>query len=125
MSMQNTPNKPCKHCSEVDPTHWPYQCFKNPKQRKTPKTMGKYTKQWIITRKTWIRNNPPDDRGYYKCYLNISPFCPSWMLQREMTLDHVIARSRDASKRYAADNLRPACYPCNTLKGSQSVDKFL
>lgn len=125
--MLNTkPTKDCKHCKMPNPNHWPYQCHKNPKQRKTPKTMGKYAKQWVITRNTWIRNNPPNYlECYWLCYLRIAPNCRGYLTERTLTLDHVVARSRDPSKRFDQDNLKPACMPCNELKGSRSLDQVL
>lgn len=141
------PKKPCKFCKNPSPNHFPYACPVNPKvaiKRKTGmkrteikrstkpmNKVGKVTKQWFVTRATWIRKNPPDDQGYWYCYLRIHPWCPyrltadKELVTREvglLTLDHVIARTRDASKRFTQDNLKPACGYCNEMKGSKSVD---
>lgn len=125
------PKKPCKFCNQMG--HFPYQCRVNPKvmlkrkvgKKRTPlKRIGKHTKQWYITRATWIKNNPADDEGYWDCYLQIHPWCPKRLTIDTLTLDHVVARSRDPSKRFSADNLRPACTYCNEMKGSRSLDEL-
>lgn len=124
------PKKPCKYCKLKG--HFPYQCPYNPKkaiQRKKGikrtriKRVGKKTKQWFITRATWIRKNPPDKNGYWYCYLQIHPWCPVKLTLETLTLDHVVSRSRDASKVFSKDNLRPACKYCNEKKGSKSLEQ--
>lgn len=125
MSLDRFPKKPCKHCGQMG--HYPYQCFANPKKalKRTPlKKVGKQTKQWFITRATWIRKNPPPIEGrYWECYLRIHDWCPVRIDITQLTLDHVVARTRDHSKKFALDNLRPACYYCNEKKGSRSLDQ--
>lgn len=130
-SIDRFPKKACKFCHDPKPNHFPYACPMNPKVilkrkvglKRTPlKKIGKQTKQWIITRTTWIRRNPPDANGYWYCYLRIHPWCPYKLTLETLTLDHVVARSRDPSKRFAKDNLQPACKWCNEQKGSRSLD---
>lgn len=131
-SIDRFPKKACKFCHDPQPNHFPYACRLNPKVilkrkvglKRTPlKKVGKQTKQWIITRTTWIRRNPPDKDGYWYCYLRIHPWCPYKLTLETLTLDHVVARTRDPSKRFTAANLKPACKWCNEQKGSQSLDK--
>ena len=112
------PTKPCRYCGSRG--HYPYQCFKNPKRKETLKPVGKTTKQWLVTRATWIRNNPPNQDPYphYVCYL-----CGAWLALNELTLDHRKSRSRHPELRYSADNLSPACYTCNQNKGSKDYDE--
>lgn len=135
--MDRFPKKPCKHCGQMG--HFPYECRLNPKKiikrtairrstkplKRTPiRKVGKYTKQWLITRATWIRKNPPPiDGKYWECYLRIHEWCPRLLTIETLTLDHVVSRSRDSSKRYSSDNLKPACKYCNGLKGSRSLDQ--
>lgn len=141
--LDRTPKKPCKHCRLMG--HFPYECRLNPKKiikrkqqiqrsaiarstkplkRTRLKTVGKHTKQWLVTRATWIRHNPPTvDGEYWICYLQIHEWCPVRIDLSTMTLDHVVSRSRDPSLRYSADNLKPACKYCNSLKGSRSLDQ--
>jgi 5-methylcytosine-specific restriction endonuclease McrA len=127
------PSKACKFCMNPKPTHWPYQCKVNPKvilkskvgKRRTPiKKIGKQTKQWFITRATWIRKNPPDENGYYYCYLKINEWCPGKLTVKTMTLDHIVSRSHDPKLRFSLSNLKPACKYCNLQKGSRSLDQL-
>lgn len=131
MSLDRFPKKPCKHCGLMG--HFAYQCFTNPKKalkrtelRRSTKPInkvGKQTKQWMITRATWIRKNPPPIEGkYWECYLRIHPWCPGRIDLEHLTLDHVVSRSRDPSLRLNLDNLKPACQYCNTEKGSKALD---
>jgi len=133
--MDRTPKKPCKHCGLMG--HFSYACFQNPKRKlkelkrtaikrstKPINKIGKTTKQWFITRATWIKKNPPPIEGtYWICYLQIHPWCPVRIDVEHLTLDHVISRSRAPSLRFNADNLKPACYHCNNEKGSRTLDQ--
>lgn len=128
------PKKPCKFCHNPKPNHFPYACPVNPKvalkrkvgMKRTPiKKVGKQTKQWFLTRATWIKKHPPTVEGkYWICYLQIHPWCPVRLDIEHLTLDHVVSRSKDPSKRFAADNLKPACIYCNNQKGSKSLDQI-
>lgn len=140
MALDRFPKKPCNFCGGTG--HFSYACYKNPKvqaRRNGLKKNGKYAKQWMVTRSTWIDRNPPPIRGmYWECYLKIHPWCPRLLydpnnkpdedeLRRSralpVTLDHVVSRSRDPSKRFNRDNLQPACIYCNEMKGSRSLDQ--
>lgn len=125
MSIDRFPKKPCRYCGNLG--HFTYMCHKNPKniaRRNGIKKNGKYAKQWTITRQTWIRNNPPTiDGKYWECYLKIHDWCPIRLTERTLTLDHVVSRSHAPDKRFSADNLRPACIYCNSMKGSKSLEK--
>lgn len=128
------PKKPCKFCHDPKPNHFPYTCLANPKValkrkakvRRSPlKKIGKQTKQWFLTRATWIRKNPPPvDGKYWVCYLQIHPWCPVRLDIEHLTLDHVVARTRDPSKKFSQSNLMPACIYCNDMKGSKSLDQI-
>lgn len=127
--MDQQPKKPCKYCRLMG--HFPYACYQNPKKaiktlKRTPlNKVGKTTKQWFITRATWIRKNPPPiDGKYWECYLQIHQWCPVRVDLAHLTLDHVISRTRDPKKRFALDNLKPACIDCNTMKGSRRLDQI-
>lgn len=78
---------------------------------------GKYGKQWLATRKTWFRKNPPNHEGWYECYI-----CGKWIKPYETTLDHVKSRSRHPELRFVQSNLKPCCYDCNREKGSKDGD---
>lgn len=124
--MDRTPKKPCKHCGLMG--HFSYACYQNPKRKlkalkRSPiNKVGKNTKQWFVTRATWIKKNQPDENGYWYCYLQIHEWCPVKLTIHTLTLDHVVSRSRDPKQRFSQDNLRPACKYCNAEKGSRSLE---
>lgn len=118
--------------------HFPYACFNNPKPKKELKRteikrstkpikqIGKGAVKWMVTRKQWIKENPPPIEGtYWECYLQIHPWCPKRLDLQHLTLDHVVPRSHDSKLRYDATNLKPACIYCNEQKGSKSLEKAL
>lgn len=126
--MDRTPKKPCKHCGRMG--HYSYACYQNPKRalkalKRSPiNKIGKNTKQWFITRATWIKKNaPPIEGKYWICYLQIHPWCPVRISVENLTLDHVVSRSSDPSLRFNQDNLKPACKYCNEMKGSQKLER--
>lgn len=132
--MDRFPKKPCKHCGLMG--HFAYQCFTNPKKAlkrtqikrsgKPIAKVGKQTKQWFITRATWIKKNPPPiDGQYWECYLQIHEWCPVRIDISKLTLDHVVSRTRDPSLRFNLANLKPACIHCNGEKGSRSVETVM
>lgn len=128
--MDRQPKKPCKHCGLMG--HFPYACYQNPKRalkaiKRSPiNKVGKTTKQWLITRATWIRKNPPPINGvYWECYLQIHQWCPIRIDVAHLTLDHVVSRSHDPSLRFTQSNLKPSCIYCNTEKGSRSVEQVM
>ena len=43
------------------------------------------------------------------------------MTVKNLTLDHKIPRSAAPHLRYVDANIQPACWPCNTLKGSKKM----
>lgn len=101
------------------------KCQQARSKAKPPKAIpkvGKEYKKWKQTKEQWIKENPPNEQGFWVCYLQISPQCPKLLDRPELTLDHVIGRGRDPSKRHDKNNLKPACGACNYLKGSQSIE---
>lgn len=74
----------------------------------------KHQKLWKKCREDWVKLNPPNHEGYYVCYL-----CHKWVHETELTLDHIIPRSRAPHLRYVHENLAPCCWECNTEKGSK------
>jgi 5-methylcytosine-specific restriction endonuclease McrA len=80
----------------------------------------KRTQAWIAKRHDWIRDNPPDEWGYWLCYLRISPRCLVRIDLDQLTIDHVIPRSRHKDTK-----LMPCCTFCNSLKGSRSLETLL
>lgn len=121
--MDSFPKKPCKYCGKHG--HFPYMCRYNPKRKERAKKEAAEHRRWLLTRQTWIRKNPPTIGGrYWPCYLKIDPRCPGRVHEKNMTLDHVIPRSRDQKKTHDLDNLKPACWYCNLAKGSYSIESL-
>lgn len=89
------------------------------KPRKPIKRMGKVAKEWVEFRHGWIKDNP----GPWVCYLQISPDCIRNLDIDTLTLEHVVPKSRAPQLRTDSKNIKPACYFCNSLKGSRSLDK--
>lgn len=129
--MDNRPKKPCKFCKEVNPLHFPFQCRENPKNKNRPgipvrkplpsprkriKQRGKQYNKWLETRKHWFEEFKAP---YYWCYI-----CNKQLLQSEVTLDHIKARSSHPELRYKFSNLAPCCWQCNSEKGSMSLEYF-
>lgn len=101
----------CKLCGSIG--HYKTFCFLN--KKKVPSKVGKYTKKWFDFRKEYLKNHPPDRYGFYTCYL-----CYKKVPAKEITLDHVIARSKAPKLRYNESNIRFCCSKCNYEKGSKT-----
>lgn len=116
-------SKRCRYCESID--HTQFYCRLKPRAairaKKSPKKIGKYGKQWLITRAQWFEDNPAE---CYKCYLRISPECQGTMKQKFTTLDHIKSRSRHPELRFVQNNLAPCCGPCNELKGSKDLEQI-
>ncbi len=113
--------KPCRHCHKTGHLSW--QCFDNPNRTiETKKKLksGRITLLWIKVRREWFIENPPDENGYYYCYLCGKPMLPS-----ETTLDHKKSRSRHPELRFVKSNLAPCCWNCNHEKGSKNDDEIV
>lgn len=111
------PSKACKWCGSKN--HWPYQCRLNEKAKKQI-TKGKHAKKWEQVKQEWYKNNFPNTKGYYECYI-----CGKWIDRSETTLDHIKPRSSYPHLRYEMDNIAACCYRCNSNKGSKSLGNYL
>lgn len=133
----------CPFCGAVG-KHYGYQCKDNPKNK--CKTCGsnyhtslmcphkprrplrqeseKSKSKRTATSREWFRLNPPDARGVWYCYLQISPRCPIKLTRSTITLEHVKSKVRHPELKYDVTNLKPACEYCNKLKGSLDVDQL-
>lgn len=104
--------KPCRWCQSEKHLSW--RCYQNPKRaEQTAKKLsnGKVARRWYKTRRQWFKENPAEG---YTCYL-----CGVYVPKNEVTLDHIIPRSRRPDLRYELTNLAPACWTCNSQKGSK------
>lgn len=115
------PKKPCRYCEGMG--HWSFQCFQKPRKGIEPESrMAK--KQRISTATRWFRQNPPDQDGYWYCYLRISSMCPVKLTRRLVTLEHVYPKVKRPDLKYNTRNIKPACPFCNKLKGSRTVQQL-
>lgn len=77
------------------------------------------------TRLKWIEQNPPDQYGYWFCYLQISDMCLKRLTEQTMTIEHMTPKNRGTKFRHDLDNIKPACVPCNGLKGSRTIQSLV
>lgn len=108
------PKHPCKFCSSF--THWPYQCFKNPKKPK-PKKYGKHYAMWRKVRRAALDSKA---EAALPCYI-----CSRYVRVGEATLDHVKPRGSHPELRYELSNLQICCVECNSEKGSKSLEAYI
>lgn len=111
-------------------SHYKTFCYWNRKTQPKARTstikplserFGKESAADRETKLDWIQKHG----GIYarwQCYLRISPLCVGTLTNETLTMDHVIPKGRGKEYRHDLNNLRPACSPCNTLKGSSTLD---
>lgn len=108
-----------KYCENCGITHTAIMCFNKPR-RPIKKESEKYHSRRTATTRKWFDENPPDAKGVWICYLQISPLCPIKLTRSTIRLEHVNSKARHPDQRFDVDNLKPACDYCNKLKGSLS-----
>lgn len=86
------------------------------KVRKPLNQIGKQGRKWISTKQRWLEQNK---QPYYFCYL-----CGKMLTRSQLTLDHVLSRSRAPELRHKLSNLEACCWSCNSQKSSLSVEEF-
>src|SRR3990167_1544243 len=111
----------CKYCDST--LHYSIQCFLKPRRPLKPISDKTLSKKQECDR-AWYAANPPDSKGLWYCYLNITPECPIKLTRSTITLEHVRSKVRALELKYDITNLKPACSPCNKLKGSRDVDEL-
>lgn len=112
----------CKYCKAYV-NHTSIMCWKkprNPIKQESDKARLKRRN----TANSWFALNPPDEDGWWYCYLRISSLCLKRMTRDTVTLEHVKPKSSRPELKYRADNIKPACGPCNRMKGSQSLERL-
>lgn len=73
----------------------------------------------------WYVKNPPDQHGYWDCYLRISPYCFIRMTYWTVIQEHVKPKKKYPELKYDLDNIRPACEPCNSLKSGSTLEELV
>lgn len=76
--------------------------------------IGDITREWLAYIPKWKADNPPLDNGCYVC-----GHCGYFILADEVTLGHIISRSRDPSRVFDPTNIQPEHSSCNSWKGSR------
>lgn len=116
----------CKICG----SYWHYQsfCSRKPQTQINRNKLGKIRpRNKTVQRERefknqYLQDNPPDQWGYYLCYLQIHPLCPKRLTVEQMTLEHIIPAGRGEKYKYDPKNIKPACAFCNGLKGSRTLE---
>lgn len=110
-------SKPCTYCHKDG--HTAFLCPQKPRKRiettKPMKKMGKVAKKWKETRRVYMGSDE-----VWSCVIG-----GARLTRETVTIDHIISRGRDPSKRYELDNLQPLCYFHNQEKGSLSMEQYL
>lgn len=117
---QNPKNR-CKYCGK--PGHSSLMCQSKPRRamkKESEKTESKRT----ATSRQWFKENPPDHKGTWECYLQISPQCPVRITRSTITLEHVKPKNRYKELRYITLVIKPACEFCNKLKGPWTLEEL-
>jgi len=120
-------SKPCKLCGT--PGHTKTFCFMNKKTpikqstkplKRTPiKARGKKASKWSIARKHYLKHNPADKDGNRICGI-----CKKPVHESEITIDHILPRTRRPDLIFTQSNLQPAHAKCNESKASTVDDEF-
>lgn len=112
----------CTYCGKTN--HTSIACFNKPRKaikRISDKTVIKD----LESRGEWLQANPGDiERGKWLCYLQISEQCPKILTIETLTREHVKPKGSHHSLKYNIANIKPACYFCNSLKGSRSIESL-
>ena len=84
--------------------------------------------KWSHAKRQWIEDNPPIDDLWYCSYCSKPLTVDKDLINMGvefLTLDHMNPRSRSPQLKYSNENLTPACYSCNSEKGSMSYEAFI
>ena len=124
--------RPCSYCGARG--HTPLFCFKKSQDKLVNKPKKKAKKMNIeskssnnkrqVVRTTYFDLNPPDTRGGYNCYLQISPYCPGWIPKHYITLEHTYSKQKYPELKYVVENILPACEACNKAKLSNTPEQL-
>lgn len=79
----------------------------------------------VQTRDEWFELNPPDEYGFWYCYISKHPNCPQSLTRETLTLEHNLAKVRRPDLKFDVTNLYPACTWDNGAKGSLSAEEYM
>lgn len=109
----------CKYCKKRSYNEY---CFRHKPRKPINKESTKTKQKRIDVSKEWYDQNPPDEFGYWDCYLKISPSCYLRVNQKTINLEHVKSKVRRPDLKYDVKNLKAACSPCNKMKSSKNLE---
>lgn len=112
-----------KYCDGCGVTHTTIMCFNKPR-RPVRQMSVKNRHRTQMVKQLWHDLNPPDSTGHWYCYLGIDPNCLQRLSKETLRLEHVKAKVRYPGMKYDVSNLKPACDPCNKLKGSRDLEEI-
>jgi len=111
---------PCKQCGSI----WHTKMYHNKKKRISFKSK-KYAEREAETREAWFVANPPDEHGYWYCYIPKHPNCPHKLTAQTIRLEHDLSKVRRPDLRWDITNIYPACDYDNKAKGSLSAEEYM
>lgn len=112
--MQHKPRKPLK-------TYTPLPRQTKPLRKEAVKTREKRK----ATEADWFAANPPDQHGYWYCYISKHPQCPKRLTRETIVLEHNHSKARRKDLQFDITNIFPACAFDNKAKGSLSASEYM
>lgn len=106
-------------------------CFRckprKPMQAKKPmrKVSQKTKEKRTATNEAWDKENPPDEWGYWTCYLRIHDWCPIRIDRTELNREHDKSKARHKELEHDIKQIKPACGFCNGLKLSLTAEQAI
>ena len=108
------PKKPCKHCKQINPYHWPYQCKQNPKTKKSINKISDKQKAYH----TWLEEKA---RPYLIAkYDNICNCCHK-PATTKLDIEHTKNIGSHASLKKDLNNLTLYCRNCHRNKTDHKI----
>jgi 5-methylcytosine-specific restriction endonuclease McrA len=124
--------KGCGFCGST--THTAFNCrrrrrplknspFKSKRTHLRPESSSSRNKRRGMAKKRF-RDNPPDWKGGYTCYLQVSSNCPKWISRHYVTLEHIYPKASYPELKYVTLNIKPSCADCNRIKKGNTLEKL-
>lgn len=77
------------------------------------------------TEAEWHAANPPDQHGFWYCYISKHPLCPKRLTIETLVLEHDLSKARRKDLQFDITNIHPACGYDNKAKGSLSAKEYM